>query len=613
MTTSRIKEKISALVSSQLPEFIQSDFPTFVAFIEAYYRFLEQDQSASELIQNARSYNDIDTTTESFVQYFLDTYAKSIPRDILLNDRFLIKKVSDLYESKGSDLSFKLLFKTLFNTDVSVRVPYENVLRASGGNWQQNFSIRVETVSGNRNILSNRLIRHTVNGVTYNTPIVRTKILTSTLTELFLDGSSLSPSYSLNDLVEVYENSTLIFSGTISPTTVSFRIDQPGTGFKVGQIFNISAGGINTLIKVTEVSLTGGLVNFKIISYGYGYSGDSGTNILTVILDKDNNISFRENIYTSRTGGFGSSGLILKSDLSSPERYFLEDYTDDPFYTITAIAGSFNNDAFVSQITSEGGSITSNLAVIIFDLGALAKYPGSYFTDQSFLSEFEVRLQDDQLYQPFAYQTVTDVDITSFIDIVKKLLNPAGQVLFNNRTVAQDLDLSSSLTVENDRKININLHDFTTYTDFLVAEVNTFKDSVNTIDQDADYELQKPIDELVSIDDPISLSTSKEFSDSAQMTDLFEIGLFFTREFEENRSNDYFLESYDDLGDYAGRTGIVLSDVPVLSINKNIIDTSIAETSNASADVYIVDYFDYTYTNQKPILVGTQIQSVDIT
>ena len=90
MTTSRIKEKISALVSSQLPEFIQSDFPTFIAFIEAYYRFLEQDQGASELIQNARSYNDIDRTTNDFVEFFLNTYAKNIPKNLLVNNRFLI-------------------------------------------------------------------------------------------------------------------------------------------------------------------------------------------------------------------------------------------------------------------------------------------------------------------------------------------------------------------------------------------------------------------------------------------------------------------------------------------------------------------------------------------
>jgi len=51
MTTTRIKEKVSQLVNSQLPEFIRSDYTTFVAFLEYYYQFLEQDQNAHELVK----------------------------------------------------------------------------------------------------------------------------------------------------------------------------------------------------------------------------------------------------------------------------------------------------------------------------------------------------------------------------------------------------------------------------------------------------------------------------------------------------------------------------------------------------------------------------------
>ena len=93
---SRIKEKISAIVSSQLPEFIQTDYTTFVAFVEAYYRFLEQDQGAYELIQNSRSYSDIDKTTPAFVKYFLKNYAKDIPTSTLANQKVLIKKIKGL-------------------------------------------------------------------------------------------------------------------------------------------------------------------------------------------------------------------------------------------------------------------------------------------------------------------------------------------------------------------------------------------------------------------------------------------------------------------------------------------------------------------------------------
>ena len=108
---SRIKERISTLVSNHLPDFVEENHTTFLTFVESYYKFLEQDQNAFELIQNAKKYNDIDQTAESFVQYFLKNYAEDIPQTILADKKLLIKRIKDLYESKGSEISFKLLLE----------------------------------------------------------------------------------------------------------------------------------------------------------------------------------------------------------------------------------------------------------------------------------------------------------------------------------------------------------------------------------------------------------------------------------------------------------------------------------------------------------------------
>lgn len=519
MATSRIKEKISALVSNQLPEFVQSDFPTFVAFIEAYYRFLEQDQSASELLQNARSYNDIDRTTDSFVQYFLDTYAKNTPKNLLIDDRFLVKKIKDLYEAKGSELSFKLLFRTLFNTTVDVNVPYENVLIASGGKWQQNFSIRVTTVSGDRNDLANRIITHTAGGVVFRTPIVRTKILTSTLTEIFLDSSLLSSSYTIGDTVRVFEGSTLIFSGTISPTTVSYSVSQPGAGFKVGQIFTINyEGGVGTIVKVTGITSGGGVSKLKILNYGYNYS--SPENFIVVTLDSTKSVSESVSFLLSRTQGFGSSGQVLLGGPSNPGDYFLEDYVDSFIYTIPTIAATFNNDVFNPTVDQEQ-SVPSSLAIVRFNLGGLAAYPGSYSTDQSFVSEFEVRLQDDELYQPFAYQTVTDVDISDFVDIVKKLLNPAGQVLYNNRTLSANIDLSAELIVTPISNVFFEAHD-----SFDVSDLNSLNIRKTISDQTGIFELKSLeisktfSDNNITFSDTTPLSIQLQYNDNVTISDI---------------------------------------------------------------------------------------------
>ena len=56
--------KISTVVSSQLPEFVRADHPVFVAFLQAYYEYLEQSNSTLsfgktvERAKNIRNYFD---------------------------------------------------------------------------------------------------------------------------------------------------------------------------------------------------------------------------------------------------------------------------------------------------------------------------------------------------------------------------------------------------------------------------------------------------------------------------------------------------------------------------------------------------------------------------
>ena len=115
MATTRIKEKLSQIVSSQFPEFVQSDHQKFIAFFEAYYKFLEQDQNPQEIIQNILDYNNIDFTTSAFIKYFLKNYAEILPDTLLADKKIAVKRIKDLYESKGSTLSFQLFFNIVFN------------------------------------------------------------------------------------------------------------------------------------------------------------------------------------------------------------------------------------------------------------------------------------------------------------------------------------------------------------------------------------------------------------------------------------------------------------------------------------------------------------------
>jgi len=493
MSTTRIREKISKLVSGHVPEFIKSDYTTFVSFIEAYYRFLEQDQGALEVVQNAKEYGDIDRTVDSFVNYFIANYAQDIGYNTVVDKRLLVKRIKDLYEAKGSEISFKILFKLLYDTVVDTSHPYDNVLIASGGTWDQKVSLRIEITSGSIENIVDRFITITKNNIVYTDAVIRVKLLETNLYEVFLKASSITP-YAIGDSVSVISSTSTIFTGIVRPTTVSTNIAEPGTGFKAGQIFNIPlAGGINTLIRILAVDDTGGIVSLRILNFGYNYPADN----ITINLFNDLTVATRTEVFNTVSGGFKDSLVVTSPHTAlSPTRYFFSDYIDNYAYTGNLLATA-SSDQTVTAATTISNIVSPSAASITIGMGALARYPGQFTTSQGFISEPEVRIQDDKLYQPFAYQLASDLDISVFYDTVKKLIHPAGTNLFNNRILSTTANLQSNVSVVTSSNIFIELRDaFEVIDAFSYANLyeRTFTDSTNVILTSNVFALYKNVD-----------------------------------------------------------------------------------------------------------------------
>jgi hypothetical protein len=141
--------KTSLLVNRQVPEFIRDEYPLFITFLEAYYEFLETKQGTqlNDLTQRAkdlRHLSDVDESIVDFENNFFNTYATLLPKDVQVDKAFLIKNVLPLYLAKGSEKSFKLLFRMLFNDEVDIILPKNAVLRASDGRWTVDNILKVE-------------------------------------------------------------------------------------------------------------------------------------------------------------------------------------------------------------------------------------------------------------------------------------------------------------------------------------------------------------------------------------------------------------------------------------------------------------------------------------
>ena len=132
-----IEKKIAPLIEQQFPSFYRDEGANFVAFVKAYYEWMESSNNALYQAKRLTDYRDIDTTTDAFIVYFKEKYLKNIQFDVASNKELLVKNSLDLYRSKGTQQSIDLFFKLVYGTSADVKYPAEKVLRLSDGVYEK--------------------------------------------------------------------------------------------------------------------------------------------------------------------------------------------------------------------------------------------------------------------------------------------------------------------------------------------------------------------------------------------------------------------------------------------------------------------------------------------
>jgi len=519
------RPKVSSIVASQLPEFIRDDYQTFVDFLKAYYEFLETTQ------QDPVTLRDIDTTLDSFITYFKSELAQKLPYSTV-DERFLITRIKDLYLSKGSEASFKLLFRILFNKDITLNYPATQMLRASDGKWNQDVSVFVQILVGNPQDIVGKLV-----DVVTQTKIVRVLVdrrqyvevevdrairISDTVYEFILDRRFFG-TISVGDTLRYLDaNNNLIFNGVILPTTSTLKIEQAGTGFKVGDLYNINNfQGYGTIMKVSAVDSSGGISQAQFIKFGTGYTTDFSSSIIS---QKGQDTSSTEGVIISRvdsflapanksvalgisekTSGFSESGSINTADYNLPVTTTLTgtltatngsttvsgsgtsfttqvafgDYltlsgvpykvasvtnnttlvlssnftgtTSSSLTSVSSLRPAFLDGTYAGLTVREFGISTANSvattttpAIIKVSLGPLAKYPGYYVNNDSFLDD-AIYIQDSKFYQPFSYVIKIDQSLETYKTIVKNLIHPAGMAIFGEYDLRNEFTINTAI------------------------------------------------------------------------------------------------------------------------------------------------------------------------
>lgn len=434
------KPKLSSLVPSQVPEFVREDYSTFVEFLKAYYEFVEQNYS-SDIVK----LRDIDTTLDSFIDYFKKELAHNIPYTTV-DERFLVQKLKDQYLAKGSEASFKLLFKLLFNKKVTVDYPSRQMLRASDGKWNQDVGIFARVNAGDPDsivgkvvdvVTPNKIIRVQVDRRQYVEIEVNKVIQISTdVYEFFIDRRFFG-NVNVGDKIK-YGNT---FDATIVATTSKATIEQRGKNFKVGELYELKNGdGAGSLLKVSSVNSEGGIVSVQFVKFGIGYDTDFIANIVpitslnaqvsgTSLTIGGNSPSYNIGI-NETTEGFTEQGYINTIDYAGTTYW-------DGTYAGNVVREFYSDNKYTITDPEEP-------ALIRITLGALSKYPGYYSTNDGFLDD-AIYIQDSRYYQAFSYVLKIDETLESYKSAVKTMLHPAGMAMFGEYDIRNNFDLDISL------------------------------------------------------------------------------------------------------------------------------------------------------------------------
>lgn len=277
-----IEQKLSNLIESLFPSFYKTEGENFVAFVKAYYEWLESGGSESRKILE---YRDIDTTVDEFIDYFKNEYLSGMPAVTQIDRSLLVKHIKDLYQSKGSTQSFKLFFKLVFNEDVEIYDPSTDILRASDGIWTIPKYLECSPSSKTISFIGKKITGATSGATAFVENVVRRKIKERFIDIVYISG--LYGNFKTGEYISA--DNSLANSPYILGSLNSIVLTSGGSNNAIGDIFNISSSaGQQGLAKVTQITSGTGKVDFTLLDGGYGFSNTSNVLISSSVLNISN-------------------------------------------------------------------------------------------------------------------------------------------------------------------------------------------------------------------------------------------------------------------------------------------------------------------------------------
>lgn len=267
------KHDVALYIRNQFPTAYEEGGEGFIAFVEAYYEFLDSTQYKNRTMIDSI---DIDDTLDEFVSHFKETYLKDFPFVAATDKKFMIKHILDFYKSKGTALSTELLIRMLYGDNSKINLPSKDVFRASDSEWYEPEYIEVSRSDRTITFLDTQIIGSKSKAKATVEGIVTKRVNGKYIDVVYISnvrGNFFKDEFITND--GNLKNAPIVV-GSLTSITVA----NGGRNNKIGDTFQvIGANGERGKVRVVDVVGATGRVDFSIEEGGFGFTTTSDTDV----------------------------------------------------------------------------------------------------------------------------------------------------------------------------------------------------------------------------------------------------------------------------------------------------------------------------------------------
>ena len=419
---------ISPLVSHQLPEYVRSEYPVFVTFLEKYYEWMESSGNAIKASQQISEAQDVDLASDYYLNLIRKEFLPYFPESITLDKRKFLKLINQFYSAKGTPNSVKFLFRALYNEEIQIYYPKDDILRASDGKWVLPLALRIDTSDNNifnigKTLITGQtskataLVEKVIRSVDRQLGINYIEVYISNITKSFATGETVSATY--ND-----GTTDITVTGRLIGALSEIKIDSNNRGL----FYN--AYDANTGYQGDPVTIVGGLNPTANNPIGaIAYVGETTQGGIPDVIVSGGGFGFRDPAVFANTSIIDFSGGFAGASFGTEARAKISLLDENTVRKINV-----SNTMISTLLSVPISNVENNAISSITTFQSFNVYPIAFVTVEG---------------QGGGYRNRPDVDIYSYY-------------MEDN---ADDLVLSSATLVKGRNYITSSTVDFTTFLD----------------------------------------------------------------------------------------------------------------------------------------------------